>query len=140
MLVSTSLPPCPNEFSLGSESRVRLHFPPCFVCLRSVGTNGDPQSLECGHSGCRECVRELIRNHPHDRRAAVCGLCRRETAEADVRTIYDLRDIRSRCGRPLRQHLHQPTRHTRHHLLSLRVANNKHPSRLASGRRRTTMP
>ncbi|CEL94688.1 unnamed protein product [Vitrella brassicaformis CCMP3155] len=40
---------------------------------------------------CLQCVRELVDTHPHGRRAAKCPECRAETAEADVRPNYGLR-------------------------------------------------
>jgi len=66
----------------------------CIVCEEEYHSRGDkaPKVLRCGHSFCAMCVDSLIRHHPHERRAAVCPVCRKETPEADVSDNYGLQD------------------------------------------------
>ncbi|CEM13566.1 unnamed protein product [Vitrella brassicaformis CCMP3155] len=66
----------------------------CTVCREDYQSDGDkaPQVLACGHSFCAECVRGLIRHHPHGRRVARCPECRAVTAEANIQPNYALRD------------------------------------------------
>mmetsp|Transcript_7557 Transcript_7557/g.21433 ORF Transcript_7557/g.21433 Transcript_7557/m.21433 type:complete len:481 (-) Transcript_7557:46-1488(-) len=46
--------------------------PQCPVCIDTIGANGGPASLPCGHNGCLECLKAI------QQRRAECPLCRAE--------------------------------------------------------------
>ncbi|CEM34082.1 unnamed protein product [Vitrella brassicaformis CCMP3155] len=77
------------------EQMAAVGVPECGVCHEEYQSRGDKAPLTltaCGHSVCSQCARELIRHHPHGRRAARCPTCRVDTTEDAVRPTYLARE------------------------------------------------
>ncbi|GBG69224.1 hypothetical protein CBR_g3923 [Chara braunii] len=92
---ATALPPGQGGGGGGGGGGMQLP-PSCVVCLDSLGTNGGPASLPCGHNACLECLREMQARHATNGKP-VCPICREPF---DSNTCFGLnRDLRDALER-----------------------------------------